>query len=119
MSTISKCSFGYLTSPIQKYKNLGRSLASMLIVTNEDAKAALNNDELKSDVNQFSGLNPYDKAEVELKILTPNGLLLILSVNRRATLKQIKEVGSLKSFNRNIFRGFVSMHFFHSFLSSC
>lgn len=91
MSTISKCSYGYLTSPIQKYKNLGRSLASMLVVTNEESKAAIYNEELKSDTNQFVGLNPYDKAEIELKILTPNGLLLILSVNRRATLKQIKE----------------------------
>lgn len=92
MSTVRKCSFGYLNNSIQKSKTLGRSLASMLIVTNEELKG-IYNAELRNDVSQFSGLSPYDRAEIELKILTPNGLLLVLNVNRRATLKQIKEVG--------------------------
>ena len=93
MSTVRKCSFGYLNSSIQKSKTLGRSLASMLIVTSEESpKAALHGAEPKSDVNRLSGISPYDRAEIELNVLTPNGLLLVLNVNRTATLKQIKEV---------------------------
>ena len=92
MATVRKCSFGYQTNSIHKSKTLGRSLSSMLIGTSEEeTKATYGNAEFKNDVNQFVGLGPNDTTEIELKILTPNGLILILNVSRRATLKQIKD----------------------------
>ena len=91
-----KCSFGnYLNSNfIQKNQNLGRSLASVLLVTDEETKSLYDATEIKNSfTSQICGVNPYDKAEIEIKILTPNGLILVLNVNRGSTLKQIKEVG--------------------------
>lgn len=90
-----KCSFGYLDNSMQKSKNLGRSLASILMTDDLKDSSLYDTFEIKNNFeNQIFGLSSYDKTEIEIKILTPNGLILILKVNRGSTLKQIKEVSN-------------------------
>lgn len=74
--------------PVRNFRNLGRSLSSIVVMKDE----VFETESLKSSYSQLCGLDKYDAEEIDINVLTPNGLLLVLKVDRNLSLKEIKTV---------------------------
>lgn len=89
--TTRKCSLNHLNGSFQRSKILGRSLTSVMLNNSEETCSIDDSDSGNASKDQMVDLNPYESQEIKINILTPNGLILILNVNRKMTLKLIKE----------------------------